>query len=104
VLEIRRSSNLRILSAASATLRVDVRAFDLDKDEPRRILAFVRVVKIEILEAIRVERNGFVEAAPTWQSYVSLGWGSDLSGTSAAIDRALTQFLNEYLAANPRVQ
>jgi hypothetical protein len=101
-LEIRRSSNLRILPTAPATLRVNVMVLDVNAKPPRTMVGFFRQVDIEVIEPVRLARNGFLEPATTWRSNIAYGWGSDLSGTLPQIDRALTQFLNAYLAANPR--
>jgi hypothetical protein len=104
-LEIRRSSGLQIVPAAQSTLRaVVVVAVTRVENPTSRVLAYSYTAGINLEEPVLVPRNKIVVRAPIWQSYVIYASSQpNLSEIVPDLDRALAQFLNDYLAANPRV-
>jgi hypothetical protein len=104
-LEIRRSTNLRILPTAPTTLHVILSATNMNDN---RGLPFAYFCKVHLLltEPARIARNGVVVPdAISWQSLESDSWGSDDSVVlemTEKLDVSLREFLNQYLTANPR--
>ena len=102
-LEIRRSTSLRIVPGAPVKLYVLARVTQ-QNDTLDRAAGYICEVRLFVEEPVRIERNGVLEPATTWHSTEWVSWGPDdqvVLELSSKIDRPLTQFLNEYLAANP---
>ena len=103
--EIRRSTNLRIVPDAPATLHVILSATNLN-DNSGHPFAYFCLVRLFLTEPARVVRNGVVVPdAESWQSLQSNSWGSDDSVVLEMADKLdipLREFLNQYLTVNPK--
>ena len=97
-LEIRRSTSLRVVPNAMVRLRVIITVSDLKHGN------YYAIVRISLFEYAWLKRNAATVHVASWQSQQTHSWGGDsvVDGLDKDLAQPLNEFLNAYLAANPR--
>ena len=101
-LEIRRSTSLRIVSNSATTLRVICTVTDMSDDNVHGIVVDTT---LSLRDVVRIVRNGVLLDTMVWQGKQMTSWGPvdiTIAKRPSTVDLLLKEFLNEYLAANPR--
>lgn len=103
-LEIRRSTNLRIVPTALPKLTATISVKDLGGTNSS-VLAYYCITTLSLWEPARIARNGELTLVTSWAANARHSWGGDdsvITDLSSRLDTLLNEFLNEYLAANPK--
>ena len=102
-LEIRRSTSLRIVSNSATTLRVSCSVTDMSEG---KFKGMVMDTTLSLRDVVRIVRNGVLLDTMVWESDHIMSWGGPvdivIAKRPSTVDLLLKEFLNEYLAANPR--